>query len=193
MEEALAERRCSTLDVILADGALPGTSGVDAIPELRRMHPVTTLVVRTVYDDNERVFEALCAGANGYLLRDGQPPRLLASLAEAAEEATPIAPETARQVLELFRRFRPPERAQWNLSHRELRLLHLLTEGYSYASAAAEMKFGVNTVDFYMKSIYNKVHVHSKSVAVARAVAGGIFCLPKAPLGASLSKLQYGE
>ncbi len=170
MEEALAARVEHSPDVILTDIGLPGLSGIEGIPELRRRHPQATIVVLTVYEDNERVFQALCAGANGYLLKNTPPARLLESLRDAVDGGAPMSPEIARQVVELFRRFRPPERAQYNLTPHELRLLKLLVEGHSYKTAAVELQVSINTVAFHIQSIYSKLQVHSKSEAVARAL-----------------------
>ena len=170
MEEALAARLNPSPDVILTDIGLPGISGIQGIPELRRLHPEATLVVLTVYEDNERVFEALCAGATGYLLKNTQPARLLECLRDAVGGGAPMSPEIARQVVELFRRFKPPERAHYDLTPHEVRLLRLLVEGHSYKSASRELQVSVNTVAFHVKSIYTKLQVHSKSEAVARAL-----------------------
>ena len=170
MEEALSARGGPSPHVILTDIGLPGLSGIEGIPELHRLHPEATIVVLTVYEDNERVFQALCAGANGYLLKNTPPARLLESLRDAVGGGAPMSPEIARQVVELFRRFRPPERAQYNLTPHELRLLKLLVEGHSYKTAAVELEVSVNTVAFHIQSIYGKLQVHSKSAAVARAL-----------------------
>jgi len=170
MEEALSARPDPPPHVILTDIGLPGMSGIEGIPELRRKHPQANLVVLTVYEDNERVFQALCAGADGYLLKNTPPARLIECLKDAGTGGAPMSPEIARQVVELFRRFRPPERAQYNLTPHEVRLLKLLVEGHSYKTAATELSVSVNTVAFHIQSIYGKLQVHSKSEAVARAL-----------------------
>ena len=170
MEEALAARPDPRPNIILTDIGLPGMSGIEGIPELRNRHPEATLVVLTVYEDNERVFQALCAGANGYLLKNTPPVRLLEFLRDAVTGGAPMSPEIARHVVELFRRFRPPDRAQHDLTPHELRLLKLLVEGHSYKTAAVKLQVSVNTVAFHIQSIYGKLQVHSKSEAVARAL-----------------------
>ncbi len=170
MEEALEARPDCLPHVILTDIGLPKMSGIEGIPDLRTLHPQATLVVLTVYEDNERVFQALCAGATGYLLKNTPPARLLESLRDAVSGGAPMSPEIARQVVELFRRFRPPERAQYDLTPHELRLLKLLVEGHSYKTAAAKLQVSVNTVAFHIQNIYGKLQVHSKSEAVARAL-----------------------
>jgi len=170
MEEALARKADPPPHVVLTDIALPGMSGIEGIPELRRIYPQAAIVVLTVYEDNERVFRALCAGANGYLLKGTPPSKLLESLADAVNGGAPMSPEIARQVVEMFRRFKPPETAQYDLTPHELRLLKLLVEGHSYKTAAIELHVTVNTIAFHIQNIYGKLQVHSKSEAVARAL-----------------------
>jgi DNA-binding NarL/FixJ family response regulator len=170
LEQALEWGGATAPDVLLLDLGLPGMSGVEGIVPLRSKFPKAAIVVLTVYEDNDRVFEALCAGAVGYLLKNTPPIRLLQSLREAVSGGSPISPEIARRVVEIFRRFRPPDRAQYNLTPHELRLLKLLVEGHSYKTAAVELGVTMNTIAFHIKNVYGKLQVHSKSEAVARAL-----------------------
>jgi DNA-binding NarL/FixJ family response regulator len=170
METALGAQPSEPPDAILVDLGLPGMSGIEGIPLLRDRYPKAVLVVLTVYEDNQRVFGALCAGANGYLLKNTPPIKLLDSLREAVNGGAPMSTEIARQVVELFRRFRPPAKADYNLTPHEVRLLKLLVEGHSYKTAAMELGVSVSTVAFHIQSIYGKLQVHSKSEAVARAL-----------------------
>src|SRR5688572_20514180 len=152
------------------DIALPGMSGIDGIRLIHARHPGIKLVALTIYDDDERIFEALCAGASGYLLKKTPPPRLFECLQEVVNGGAPMSPEVAGRVVALFRDFHTPSLADHQLTPHERRLLSLLTEGHSYKSAAAALRSSVNTVAFHMKSIYAKLHVHSKSEAVAKAL-----------------------
>jgi DNA-binding NarL/FixJ family response regulator len=170
IEQALESGDTTAPDVLLLDLGLPGMSGVEGILPLRSKFPKVAIVVLTVYEDNDRIFEALCAGAVGYLLKNTPPVRLLQSLRDAVAGGSPISPEIARRVVDIFRRFRPPERAQYDLTPHELRLLKLLVEGHSYKTAAAELGVTMNTVAFHIKNVYGKLQVHSKSEAVARAL-----------------------
>jgi DNA-binding NarL/FixJ family response regulator len=170
MEEALGAPLNPPPDVMLIDLGLPGMSGIEGIVALRKRCPSTALIVLTVYEDNDRVFRALCAGATGYLLKNTPPAKLLESLREAVDGGSPMSPEIARLVVELFRKFHPPERANYNLTPHELRLLKLLVEGHSYKTAAAELGVTINTIAFHIQNIYGKLQVHSKSEAVARAL-----------------------
>ena len=130
MEEALRRIGNSLPDVILTDIGLPGMSGIEGIPILKKRYPDIPIVALTVYDDEEDIFNALCAGASGYLLKDTQPARLLESLKEVIGGGAPMSPEVARRVIILFREVRPPERASHNLTPAEIELLKLLVEGH---------------------------------------------------------------
>jgi len=170
MEEALARIKSDVPNVLLADIGLPGMDGIEGVRELKQSFPSLTVLMLTVYDDDDRIFNALCAGACGYLLKKTPPGRLLESIREAANGGAPMTPEIARRVVRLFRTVRPPEKADYNLTPHELRLLKLLVEGHNYKTAAAELRVTVNTVCFHIKSIYEKLQVHSKSEAVAKAL-----------------------
>jgi DNA-binding NarL/FixJ family response regulator len=173
MEDALERTWSETPDVILLDIGLPGMSGIRGLPLLRERHPRAAVLVLTVYEDDERIFEALCAGASGYLLKKTPPAKLLESLGEALHGA-PMSPEVAQRVLKLFREIRPPETGDYDLTAHELRLLKLLVEGHNYQSAAEALGVAFSTVNFHMQNIYGKLQVHSKSEAVAKALRHGL-------------------
>jgi DNA-binding NarL/FixJ family response regulator len=170
MEEALSSAWTASPNVILLDLGLPGMSGIEGIPMLRKRCPDTALVVLTIYDDDDRVFRALCAGATGYLLKNTPPVKLLDGLRDAVSGGAPMSPEIARRVVQLFRKFHPPEKANYDLTPHELRLLKLLVEGHSYKTAGVQLRVSINTIAFHIQNIYGKLQVHSKSEAVARAL-----------------------
>lgn len=170
VEEALPALTPTSVDVVLMDLALPGMSGIDGIRVIKDQHPTLKLVALTIYGDDDRIFEALCAGASGYLLKKTPPPRLFECLQDVVRGGAPMSPEVAAKVVALFREFRPPSLAEHHLTPHETRLLGLLTEGHGYRTAAAALGSSVNTVAFHVKSIYAKLHVHSKSEAVAKAL-----------------------
>lgn len=174
MEEALTEIGATDPEVILVDIGLPGMSGLEGIPRMREVVPNARILVLSVYDDDERIFGALCAGASGYLLKKTPSARLLESLKEAVNGGGPMSPEVANRVISLFRDFRPPQPASYDLTPHETRLLKLLAEGHNYKTAAREFNVSVNTIAFHMKHVYEKLHVHSKSQAVAKALRAGI-------------------
>lgn len=173
MEDALARPWGEIPDVALVDIGLPGMSGIKGLPLLRAKVPRVALLVLTVYEDDERIFEALCAGATGYLLKKTPPAKLLESLGEALHGA-PMSPEVALRVLKLFREIRPPGTGDYDLTAHELRLLKLLVEGHNYQSAATELGVAFSTINFHMQNIYGKLQVHSKSEAVAKALRQGL-------------------
>jgi DNA-binding NarL/FixJ family response regulator len=156
--------------VILMDIGLPGMSGVDGIRMFKESYPSWQFLVLSVYDDDHRVFDAMCAGACGYLLKKTPPARLIESIREIADGGAPMSPEIARRVVELFRTVRPPAQADYGLTPHESRLLRMLVEGHNYKTAAAELGVSVNTVSFHMRKVYDKLQVHSKSEAVAKAL-----------------------
>jgi DNA-binding NarL/FixJ family response regulator len=170
MEEALDQIGRQLPDVVLSDIGLPGMNGIDGIRRLKERHPDLLVLMLTVYDDDERIFDAMCAGACGYLLKKTPPARLLESLTEVVAGGAPMSPEVARRVIALFREVRPPERADYQLTPHETRLLKLFVEGHNYKTAAAELHVSINTVNFHVRSIYDKLQVHSRSEAVAKAL-----------------------
>jgi len=174
MEEALEKIKFNLPDVALVDIGLPGMSGVEGVGILKERFPSVVLLMNTVYDDDERIFNALCAGASGYLLKKASPARLIASLKEAMDGGAPMSPEVARRVLALFREIRPLEHEEYQLTPHELRLLKLLVEGHSYKTAATKLGVSVKTISFHLQKIYEKLQVHSKSEAVAKAFRNGL-------------------
>lgn len=161
-------------DVALLDIGLPGMSGIEGTSLLRARYPAMPVLILTVYKDDDRIFKAVCAGARGYLLKKTLPARLLEGLREVVGGGAPMSPEVARRVLELFQQFHPPKHVDYHLTPHELRLLKLLVEGHNYKTAAKEVGTTVHAVSFHMKNIYEKLEVHSKSEAVAKALRDGL-------------------
>ena len=174
MEEALRNIGRDVPDVVLSDIGLPGMDGIEGVRLIKQQYPEMTILMLSVYTDNERIFDALCAGACGYLLKKTPPSRIVEALNEAVSGGAPMSPEIARKVITLFREVRPPERVDYDLTPHELRLLKLLVDGHTKRSAAAEIGVSVNTVSFHLKRVYEKLQVHSKSEAVAKALKNRI-------------------
>jgi DNA-binding NarL/FixJ family response regulator len=160
--------------VVLVDIGLPGLNGIDGVRILRERYPGITPVMLTVYKDDDRIFRAMCAGACGYLLKKTPPAQLMVALKEIAEGGAVMSPEVAIRVVELFRQTQSTEPSPVSLSPQEIRLLKLLAEGHQNKTAAAELGISVHTVSFHLRSIYEKLHVHSRSEAVARALRDGL-------------------
>src|SRR5438552_17305207 len=150
MEAALAGLSREQPDVILTDIGLPGMSGIDGIEILRERYPQVPILALTVYDNDEKVFNALCAGASGYLLKNTPPARLLESIKEVVDGGAPMSPARARRVIRLFRDFRPPDHADYHLTGQETELLKLLVEGHHAKTAAKELGISTNTVFFHL-------------------------------------------
>jgi DNA-binding NarL/FixJ family response regulator len=174
MEAALERIGANPPRVALVDIGLPGMSGIDGVRILRERYPSIAPVLLTVYKDDDRVFRAVCAGACGYLLKKTPPARLLEAVREIAEGGAVMSPEVAIRVVELFRKTQPPEQFSTVLSPQELHVLKLLTQGHQNKTAAAELGISIHTVSFHLRSIYEKLHVHSRSEAVARALREGL-------------------
>lgn len=170
VDEALKQFAREAPDVALVDIGLPGMSGIEGTRMLKQRYPAIQVIILTVYDDDERIFQALCGGAFGYLLKNTPPARLIESIREVANGGAPVSPEIARRVIKLFQKVRPLERAEYELTPHEIRVLRLLVEGHNYKTAAAELRVSVNTISFHVRRIYEKLHVHSKSEAVAKAL-----------------------
>ncbi len=170
MEEALERIPHQWPDVVLSDIGLPGMNGIDGIRILKQKSADLLILMLTVYDDDERIFDAMCAGASGYLLKKTPPAKLLDSLKEAVAGGAPMSPEVARRVIALFREIRPPDRSDFQLTPHELRLLKLFVDGHIYKTAAVELGVSVNTINFHVRNIYEKLQVHSRSEAVAKAL-----------------------
>ncbi|HMV86450.1 MAG TPA: response regulator transcription factor [Blastocatellia bacterium] len=161
-------------DILLLDIHLPGMLGSDGVKLFRQKFQAMQVLMLTVYAEQDKVFESICNGACGYLLKKTPPARLLEAIREAHEGGAPMSPEIARKVVTLFQNTRQPEKIEEQLTPQEVRLLQLLSDGHSYQSAAGQLNISVNTIRNYIRSIYDKLHVHSKNEAVSKALRSGI-------------------
>lgn len=156
-------------DVVLMDIDMPGTNGVEGLKLIREIDHHVKVLMLTVFDDNRNVFDAIKNGANGYILKKTAPVKLLEYIQEAASGGAPMTASIATQVLKMFSQLNIPQGEDYNLSDREKQVLQLLMEGYSYKMIASEMFIAIDTVRSHIKKIYEKLHVNSKSEAVAKA------------------------
>jgi DNA-binding NarL/FixJ family response regulator len=170
VEDALRLMSEKVPDVMLLDIHLPGMLGSEGVRVFREKHPSMQILMLTIYDGQDLVFESICNGACGYLLKKTPPAKLLDSIREAHEGGAPMSPEIARKVVDLFRQTGAPAKLDEGLTPQETRLLQLLADGYSYQAAGGQLNISVNTVRNYIRSIYEKLHVNSKSEAVSKAL-----------------------
>ena len=174
VEEGLRSLGTEAPHVLLLDIHLPGMLGSEAVKVFREKFPAMQILMLTVYAEQDKVFESICNGASGYLLKKTAPARLLEAIKEAHEGGAPMSPEIARKVVTLFQKTGPPETVDERLTPQEVRLLKLLSEGYSYQGCAEQLTVSVNTIRNYIRSIYEKLHVHSKNEAVSKALRSRI-------------------
>jgi DNA-binding NarL/FixJ family response regulator len=163
--------------VVLMDIDMPGINGSEGLRRIKAGTPDINVVMLTVFEENERVFGAVCAGADGYLLKKTPPARLLEAIGEVRAGGAPMTPAIARQVLQLFPKATPTvasDDSAATLSPREREILRLLVEGYSYKMIAADREISIDTVRSHIKKIYEKLHVRSMTEAVSKALRQGL-------------------
>ena len=170
VEEALRLGAKEVPHVLLLDIHLPGMLGSEGVKRLLEKYPSVKVLMLTVYAEQEKVFESICNGACGYLLKKTPPAKLLEAISEAHEGGAPMSPEIARRVVALFQKTGPPAKLDQHLTPQEIKLLSLLAQGFSYQASANQLNISINTVRNYIRSIYDKLHVHSKSEAVSKAL-----------------------
>lgn len=157
-------------DVILMDINLPGYDGIEGLKKLRSKNNEVKVLMLTVFDDNQNIFESIRNGANGYILKKTPPAKLLEYIQDAQSGGAPMTSSIASQVLKMFSASHNTTRHEWDLSDREKSVLNLLVQGYSYKLIAGELFISIDTVRSHIRKIYEKLHVNSKSEAVAKAL-----------------------
>jgi DNA-binding NarL/FixJ family response regulator len=162
--------------VVLMDIQMPGTTGIEGVKIIKKNFPEIKIIMQTVVEDDDKIFQSICNGASGYLLKSTTPARLLQAIEEVNEWGAPMTPSIAQKVLEKFRRQSPVSLNEMNdLSDREKEILNCLVEGMSYKMIASSCKISIDTVRFHIRNIYDKLHVSSKSEAVIKAMKGKIY------------------
>ena len=172
VEEALRRLADVMPDVLLLDINLPGVSGSEGVRLLRDRCPGVQVLMLTVFAEEERIFESLCNGACGYLLKKTPPARLLDAIVEAHGGGSPMSPDIARKVVVALQRPGPIDKTEQTLTPHERRIIGLLADGNSYEDVGDRLGITVNTVRNYIRRIYEKLHVHTKSQAVSKALRG---------------------
>jgi DNA-binding NarL/FixJ family response regulator len=156
-------------DALLLDIGLPGMDGIEVVKRVSGFAPATQMVMLTIHEDNERIFQAICSGACGYLLKTATPERILSAVREALRGGAPMTPQIARRVLNLFTQMHAP-RWDYQLTERELDVLGSLVEGKTKQEMGKSLFLSPHTVDTHLRSIYQKLHVHSRTEAVVKAL-----------------------
>lgn len=174
VEHALRSIAALAPHVILLDINLPGMSGIEGVKALHERCQTAEVLMLTVYSEDAKIFESICAGAVGYLLKNMPFDRVVSAILETVGGGAPMSPEIARRVVSLFQRSGAADEHGEDLTPQETRLLALLARGATYQAAAREMHVSVNTVRNYVRSVYEKLHVHSASAAVAKAFRRGL-------------------
>jgi DNA-binding NarL/FixJ family response regulator len=172
-EDMLERLHDDAPDVVLMDIGLPGMSGLDGIREVKKHREDTLVVVLSVYEDDDNIFEALCRGASGYLVKNTPPARLIESIREVHAGGSPMSSHIARRVVTLFQKqYAPPP--EISLTEREREVLTALSDGNSYQAIADRLFISVDTVRYHIRNVYGKLHVHSQSAAVSKAIRKGL-------------------
>jgi len=164
----------SSPDVVLMDIGLPEVSGIEGVRLVTERFPRVRVLMLTVHDDEQRVFEAVAGGASGYLLKKTPAAEIVHAVRAVLAGGVPMSPSVARRVLHLLRSSAPPPPRDCRLSERELEVLALLAAGHTYQRVADACFVSLDTVRTHVRSIYEKLHVHSKSEAVAKAIRQGL-------------------
>lgn len=162
------------MDVILLDVELSGMNGIDGLRKIKAIIPATRVIMLTVFEDHERVFRAICAGASGYLLKASPFERIVESIHQVVAGGSPMSPRVATSVLEMFTKMVEPK-TDFGLTERERQVLELMKEGLTKKEIASRLELSFHTVDDYLRNIYTKLHVHSQAGAVAKAMKHELF------------------
>lgn len=160
-------------DVVLLDINMPGMSGLEALPIIKEALPKTQVVMLTVFDDDDRIFQAVRSGASGYLLKNTPPGEIVQALFDVYGGGSPMTSSVARKVLQFFQQPAKPISAEHDLSPRELDILRGLMKGYSYKLIADELGISLDTVRSHIRHVYDKLQVNSKTEAILKAMKEG--------------------
>ncbi len=165
----------SNPDVIVMDIEMPGISGIEGVKLVKENFPEMKILMETIFEDDKKIFDSICAGAEGYILKNTPPVEILSAIKEIYEGGSPMTPTIANRVLKMVKTQRTTDSKNlFNLTDREKEILSCLVEGMSYKLIADECTISIDTVNVHIKNIYKKLQVHSKSEAVAKAIKGRI-------------------
>lgn len=167
----LKDLALATPDVVLMDIHMPGLNGIEGVILIRKHFPEVKILMQTIFEDDDMVFQSVCAGASGYLLKNTPGAKLTEAIHEVMAGGAPMTPVIASKVLNMFQKNSPSKSGEiFMMNEKEKEILSLLTQGLSYKMIASEQKISIDGVRFYIRKIYDKLHVHSMSEAIAKAI-----------------------
>ena len=174
-EEAISHLAAGAkVDVLLLDVQLSGMNGIEALPRIKAMAPNLWVIMLTVFEDHDKIFKAICAGASGYLLKTSALDTIVEAVHQVMAGGSPMSPRVATAVLKMFKRMSPPK-DDFTLTDRERQVLELMVDGLSKKEIAARLDISFHTVDYFLRNIYAKLHVHNQAGAVAKAIQKRLF------------------
>lgn len=169
--DMLSQLKRDTPDVVLMDIEMPGLNGIEAVKKIKENYPAVQVLMQTMFDDDEYIFNAICSGASGYILKTTTPSGYIEAIQNVYAGGSPMTPSIARKVFNLFKSNIPsPSKENYFLTEKEKEILQNLVHGRSYKMIAEEMNISTETVKTHMKNIYTKLHVKSNTEAVAKAL-----------------------
>ena len=161
-------------NVVLMDIQMPGISGIEAVQLIKKKYPEVQICMQTVFEENEKIFAAICSGASGYILKDSSPDKYINAIIDTHQGGSPMTPTIARKVLTMFQNQNSKVRDFAELTQSEKKVLELLVRGMSYKMIASELNVSFPTVNFHLKNIYKKLHVNSSNEAIRMALVSGL-------------------
>jgi len=162
-------------DIVLMDIEMPGVNGIEAVGILKKKHPEIRILMQTIFQDNDKIFQSILAGAEGYILKNTSPARMLEAIKEIYEGGAPMSPSVATKVLKMiYNQPAAPIKNDFHLTDREIGVLHCLVKGMSYKLIGDDLQISIDTVRAHIRNIYDKLHVNSKGEAIVKALKDNI-------------------
>lgn len=162
-------------DIVLMDIEMPGVNGIEAVGILKKKYPEIRILMQTIFQDNDKIFQSILAGAEGYILKNTSPARMLEAIKEIYEGGAPMSPSVATKVLKMiYNQPAAPIKNDFHLTDREISVLHCLVKGMSYKLIGDDLQISIDTVRAHIRNIYDKLHVNSKGEAIVKALKDNI-------------------